>query len=167
MGAIEKGGGADSVRPSGPAASGGVRPEEEPIAAEQGERAFDGDASGGRGEVGGVDKRVFTRDEFASLLMERSGDVTKVGGVMAFVESVLKLQNDMTRPVYVFQVKDGITSDDIAMLDMEMEALGVACVLIPAGTLTYVGEVTSESYGQRNLRTEVFGIKGNAHIRRE
>lgn len=107
---------------------------------------------------------MLTRDEFLSLIVSRSEDVTKVGEVMEFVESVLKLQNDMTRPVYVFQVRDGITSDEITMLDRAMEAIGVACVLIPSGTLRYVGEVTSDSYGQENLRTSVYGIKDNAHM---
>lgn len=101
-----------------------------------------------------------SRDEFLELIVSRADDVTKVGEVMRFVESVFKLQNDMSRPVYIFEVdQDSMTSEDLALLDMSMNSIGIACVLVPKGIIGYVGEVTSESYGQQNIRTELLGVR--------
>ena len=157
MGAVEEKGRPGEVRPDGPAASGNVRPGAEHVTAEQGEPAGDGDASGGCGEVDlrPTSKRVFSRDELVELLVERADDVTKVGKVLKFVESALRLQNDKSRPVYVLEVKPNVTLDDIELLDVAMNQLGVACVLIPSGVVSYVGEVDSESFGRENVMDEL------------
>lgn len=105
------------------------------------------------------DKRVFTRDEFVEMLMERVDDVTNIGGIVAFVDSVLKLQNDMSRPVYVLEVEDGLTSADVSYIDDAMSSAGVACVLVPKGMVSYVGEVDSASFGTTNLKADVFNLK--------
>lgn len=108
------------------------------------------------------DKRVFTRDEFVELLVSRVDDVTEIGGVIEFVESVLRLQNDMSRPVYVLEVPSGLVRDDIEYIDNIMTSIGVACVLIPSGMVGYVGEVDGSSFGVTNLQTDVLGIKEGA-----
>lgn len=110
------------------------------------------------------DKRVYTRDEFTELLIERVDDVTKIGGVIEFVESVLKLQNDMARPVYILEVCEGLVYDDVAYLDDVMNSIGVACVLVPKGMVGYVGEVDSKSFGVTNLQTDILGLKEGAVI---
>lgn len=105
------------------------------------------------------DKRVFTRGEFVELLLDRLDDVTEIGGIVMFVESVLKLQNDMSRPVYVLEVCDGISYDDIAYIDSVMNSAKMACVLIPKGMVEYVGEVDSDSFGVTNMKRDVLGLK--------
>lgn len=104
-------------------------------------------------------RRVFTREEFVAELMCRVDDVTDIGPAMSFVESVLRLQNDMGRPVYVFEVSGGITADDIALIDESMHAMGVACVLLPKRKIEYIGEVDGGSFGVRGLMEDVIGLK--------
>ena len=105
------------------------------------------------------DRRLMSREEFGAFLVERADDVTKVGKVMKFVESALRLQNDMGRPVYVFEVDPGIARSDIHFIDQTMKSLGVACVLVPRKLIGYVGEVDSETMGVVNYQEEFLGIK--------
>lgn len=107
----------------------------------------------------GGEKRVFTRDEFVSMLMDVVDDVSVIGESVMFVESVLRLQNDMSRPVYILAVDPDISVDDIKYIDGVMVALGVACCLVPRGVFDYVGEVDSESFGVRNMQLDVWGLK--------
>ena len=96
-----------------------------------------------------------TREEFASYLLERADSVLDVGKVIRFVESVLKLQSDVSRPVYIFEVERDISQEDIELIDRTMASLKVACALVPKGVMTYAGEVDSESFGQKNMVDEV------------
>lgn len=104
------------------------------------------------------EKRVLTRGDMTELLMERTDDVTLVGPVMRFIDSVLRLQNDMGRPVYIFDVDPSISDDGISYIDDVMRSLGIACCIVPRGTLEYVGEATSESFGVRNIKQDAYGL---------
>ena len=158
MGASEKNDRADSLRPVEFPASGDLRPEDESLTAESGERAGD-EPSSGSIEVDFGDKRVLTRKEFMALLYERYENVLDIGESIKFVECVLRLQNDMSRPVFVFEVSSSITPDDIEYLDMVMNSVGIACVLVPSGLMSYAGEVTSESFGVSNFKRDFFGMR--------
>ena len=105
------------------------------------------------------DKRVLSREEMTELIVERSGDVTKVGPVMRYIDAVLRLQNDMSRPVYIFDVDPNISEKEIRYIDDVMRSLGVACCIVPRGMLGYVGEATSESFGVRNIKQDVFNLR--------
>ena len=96
-----------------------------------------------------------TREEFESYLLERADSVLDVGGTLRFVESVLKLQSDSSRPVYIFEVDRDISQEDIALIDRTMASLRVACALVPKGVIRYAGEVDSDSFGQKNFADEV------------
>jgi len=104
-------------------------------------------------------KRVMTREELASELMSRVDDMTKIGPVFEFIESVLKLQNDMSRPVYIFEVDQDISEKDVAYIDDVMVQLGVACCLIPRKLMGYVGEVDSQSFGVRSIKADILGLR--------
>lgn len=97
------------------------------------------------------DKRVMTRDEFQSYIVEKArengSDPMAVGKTVRFVESVIKLQNDYSRPVYVFEVSPDISRADVSYIDDAMKSVGVACVLVPSKSMRYVGEVDAESFG--------------------
>ena len=99
-----------------------------------------------------------SRDEFQSYIVkmarENSSGAINVGKTIRFVESVLRLQNDFTRPVYVFEVSPSISKGDIAYIDDAMRSMGIACVLVPNGLMRYVGEVDSESFGVKNYMDE-------------
>lgn len=100
---------------------------------------------------------MLTREEFESYIVSRASDVTKVGSVMRFVDGVFQLQNDRSRPVYIFEVGSGISEGEVALLDAAMNQLGVACVLVPSGIVRYSGEVTADSFGTRSLADELMG----------
>ena len=109
-------------------------------------------------------KRVIGREEFTQELMERVDDVTKIGPVVQFVDSVLRLQNDMSRPVYVLELAGEPTEDLLQYIDDIMNQAKVACVLVPPKTLEYVAEVDEDSFGSRNIRAEMFGLKDGVKI---
>lgn len=105
------------------------------------------------------DKRVFTREELTRELMSRVDDFTAIGGVFEFIDSALRLQNDMTRPVYIFEVDPDISKGDIDYIDEVMSQLGIACCLIPRKMIGYVGEMDAESAGVRNVKADLLGLK--------
>lgn len=104
-------------------------------------------------------RRVFTREELTRELMSRVDDFTSIGGVFEFIDAALRLQNDMTRPVYIFEVDPGISRDDVAYIDEVMSQLGIACCLIPRRLIGYVGEIDAESAGIRNIKADLLGLR--------
>lgn len=109
-----------------------------------------------------TDKRVLDRSELTEELMARVDDFTKIGEVFSFVESSLMLQNDMSRPVYVFEVEPDISKEDVKYINDAMSQVGVSCVLMPKKMIGYVGEVNSSSMGVRNVQAEIIGLREGA-----
>lgn len=86
-----------------------------------------------------------TRDELVRELSERVSDPVDIGRVTGFVSRAFRLQNDIGRPVYIFEALGTPTREDVSYLREVMSELGVCCALVPARMLGYVGKVTCDS----------------------
>lgn len=105
-----------------------------------------------------MDKVVLNRSEFVRVIAERSDVPSDISRLMRYVETVLVLQSDEGRPVYVLEV-DFDESDEayLLILDRSLKRMKVSAVIVPKNSVGYVGEVTAKS----------LGIKGKVDAARE
>lgn len=100
----------------------------------------------------GSDNVVMSREEFTDYLLERLDDPSEIGRVIGFIDGIFKVQNDIGRPVYIFEVDKNLAVRDIEYLQKALTSLGTAACLVPSGIMSYSGQVTSESFGVKNIQ---------------
>lgn len=87
---------------------------------------------------------VWTRDQLVEYLY-KTVDFDDIGKVTDHVQKVMLLQNDISRPTYVIEVNDDLSSSDIGVLASAFREAGVSCVLVPTNTVKIVAQVTHDS----------------------
>lgn len=89
---------------------------------------------------------VWDRARLAEYVAEKAG-FDAVGVAAEHVERVMVLQNDIGRPTYVVEVDASIGRDGIGSIRDAMVRAGVSCLLVPAGVVEVVAQLTPESMG--------------------
>ena len=105
-----------------------------------------------------MDKVVLSKDEFVRVIAEHSDVPSDISRIMKYVESVFVLQNDESRPAYVFEVDlDNIDDEHLVILDRGLKYMKVTAILLPKKSITYLGEVTPQSLG---IKGKIDAIRG-------
>lgn len=86
-----------------------------------------------------------TRSEFVNYLAESLEDVSDIARYMMFVESVFAFDNSLGLKVYVLEVDDSVTAEDIKYLNDAFLEIGVSACLVPKDMLKYKATLTEES----------------------
>lgn len=90
---------------------------------------------------------IMSRSRFVRMLAAKLDDKSAISRLTSFVEHAMRLSNGAGQDVYVIEVSDGISLDDVTYLRQCFAQLGVLACLVPQGTVDYVATLTPESFG--------------------